>query len=197
MSEPRIFTIKTDVNGRPISLTKRDCKFMAARAKGMGDEYYSLAKSKIRKSVELYSDVEATRVALMGLSSEILLKSILYDKKIALKASGTRSLIKEHNLFRLYNLLPSKIQQAIVVRAEIINELKPSEFKDILNNISNAFTVQRYCYELFEVERLYSSMEMIADIIKEISDMYWCESDLRYWNLSSYRSELKSRLVSR
>lgn len=197
MDEPKIGTIDLDEKGRLKTFTPRDCKAMAYRAKNMGDEYYRLAFSE--PSVISYpkEDIEATRVALMGLASEIYLKSIIYDKVMPSQKKGERGIIREHNLSKLFQMLPATVKKAILLRADIIEGYTDIEFISLLTDVGNAFINQRYCFELFSIELMYTSMRNITTSLKDVADRYWCESDLRQWKLSLYEKELRRISSSR
>lgn len=169
-------------DGRLKKYNKRDRAYISQRAKAMGDEYYRLASTNHDEDT-ITHDIEATRSALYALSAEVLIKSILYDR------SKTKELVFGHELFELFEKLPISVKKAAYLKAESLG-LPKEEFIKEITRLSRTFITHRYCYELMIYEEIYPQIKIVSETIKEISDMYHCNSNLKEWNLSEYRKEL-------
>lgn len=97
-----------------------------------------------------YSNLICTNIAF---SCELFLKSILFEKEIDCR--------KEHDLYKLYNLLPTE-NKKVIKKLHKSGNINKESFELNLKEVGKAFVVLRYAYEK---KRIAYNLQFLMELI--------------------------------
>lgn len=128
------------------------------------DDYKKIAKSTYQSAVGFYiisqkcidmilSEYSNQIVVNIAFACELFLKSILFEREIDCR--------KEHNLYKLYNLLPSD-NKKVIKELHKSGNINKKSFELNLKEVGNSFVILRYSYEK---KRLAYNLQFLIELL--------------------------------
>lgn len=134
-----------------------------------GEEYKRISKSTYKAAVGFYiisqkcmdmiiSEYSNQICSNIAFSCELFLKSILFKNEIDCRS--------EHDLFKLYNLLPQKDREAIK-KKHLCGNINRESFDINLKEVGKSFVVLRYSYER---KRMAYNLQFLLELLMALDD---------------------------
>lgn len=135
MSSSEPFYFQMEKNEEYKLNTREDYKKIAKSTYRTAVGFYIISQRCLDMVLSEYSNQICTNIAF---ACELFLKSILFENGIDCR--------KQHDLYKLYNLLPNN-NKKIIKRMHKSGNIKKEDFELNLREIGKAFVVLRYSYE--------------------------------------------------
>lgn len=130
--------------------TKEDYKKIAISTYKTAVGFYIISQRCLDMILSEYSNPICTNIAF---SCELFLKSILFEKEIDCR--------KEHDLYKLYNLLPTE-NKKVIKKLHKSGNINKQSFELNLKEVGKAFVVLRYAYEK---KRIAYNLQFLMELI--------------------------------